>query len=285
MASTIQKITPFLWFDTQAEEAVNFYTAIFENAKVGEITRYDEASAQAAGRPAGSAMTISFQLEGQEFVALNGGPVFKFTPAISFFATCKTEDEVQALWNKLSEGGTVRMPLGEYPFSKKYGWIEDKFGLNWQAILAEGEIEQKIIPSLLFVGDVCGKAEEAIDFYTSIFDKSKVVSTSPYGTGQEPEKEGTLAYADFKLEGQLFAAMDSAREHNFRFNEAISFVVNCNTQEDVDYFWRKLSAVPEAEQCGWLKDKYGVSWQVVPTVLGELLSDPDPAKAQKLPQR
>lgn len=227
-------------------------------------------------------MTVSFQLEGQKFVALNGGPIFKFTPAISFFVTCKTEDEVQTLWDKLSDGGIERMPLGEYPFSKKYGWIEDTFGISWQLILSEGEIKQKIIPSMLFVGNVSGKAGEAIDFYTSIFDNSKVISTLPYEAGQEPEKQGTLAYADFKLEGQLFAAMDSAREHNFTFNEAISFMVNCNTQKDVDYFWEKLSAVPEAEQCGWLKDKYGVSWQIVPTALFELLNDPDPAKAQRV---
>ena len=243
-----QKITPFLWFDNQAEEAVNFYDSIFNNSKVGNISRYDEASAQASGQPAGSVLTIEFEIAGYKFVGLNGGPAFKFTPAVSFFVNCKTEDEVQALWDKLSDGGKALMPLGKYPFSEKYGWIEDKFGLSWQLILAAGEIEQKIIPSMMFVGDVCGKAEEAIDFYTSIFDNSKVISTFPYGAGQKPDKEGTIAFADFKLEGQLFAAMDSAREHDFTFNEAISFMVNCNTQEDVDYFWDKLSAVPEAEQ-------------------------------------
>ena len=139
----MQKITPFLWFDDNAEEAVKFYSSIFKNSKIGKIARYDKAGEKAAGRPAGSVMTVEFQLEGQEFVALNGGPHFKFT-------------------------------------------------------------------------------------------------------------------------------------------EAISFVVNCETQEEVDYYWEKLSAGGKEVQCGWLKDKYGVSWQIVPTVLGELLSDKDAAKSQRV---
>jgi predicted 3-demethylubiquinone-9 3-methyltransferase (glyoxalase superfamily) len=141
----MQKITPFLWFNDNAEEAVKFYTSIFKNSKIGKIARYDEAGEKASGRPRGSVMTVEFQLEGQEFVALNGGPHFKFT-------------------------------------------------------------------------------------------------------------------------------------------EAISFVVNCETQEEVDYYWEKLSAGGEEVQCGWLKDKYGLSWQIVPTVLGELLSDKDAAKSQRVMQ-
>ncbi len=284
MTALIQNIVPFLWFDSQAEEAVDFYVSIFNNSKVGNVARYDEASAQVSGQPAGSVLTIEFEIEGYKFVGLNGGSVFKFTPAVSFFVNCTTAGEVQKLWDKLSVGGKALMPLDSYFFSEKYGWIEDRFGVSWQLILAQGEAEQKIIPSMLFVGDVCGKAKEAIDFYTSIFDNSRVVSTFPYGAGQEPDKEGTLAYADFTLKGQLFAAMDSAHEHNFTFNEAISFMVNCSSQEDVDYFWEKLSAVPEAEQCGWLKDKFGVSWQIVPVVLFELLNDPDPVKSQRVTQ-
>lgn len=284
MTSLAQKITPFLWFDNQAEEAVNFYTSIFNNSKVGNVSRYDEASAQASGQSAGSLLTVEFEIAGYKFVGLNGGPVFKFTPAISFFVNCKTADEVQNLWDKLSVGGKTLMPLDSYFFSEKYGWVEDKFGVSWQLILSQGESEQKIIPSMMFVGDGCGRAKEAIDFYTSLFGNSTVISTFPYGAGQEPDKEGTLAYADFKLEGQLFAAMDSAHEHRFTFNEAVSFMVNCNTQEEVDYFWARLSAVPESEQCGWLKDKFGVSWQIVPVALFKLMSDPDPVKSQRVTQ-
>lgn len=280
----MQKITPFLWFDNNAEEAVNFYTTLFKNSKEGNASHYDEAGAKVSGRPKGSVMTIPFQLYGQEFVALNGGPHFKFNPSVSFFVNCKTENEVQKLWDKLSVGGKALMPLDKYPFSEKYGWIQDKYGLSWQLILSVGEIKQNIIPSMLFVRNVCGKAEEAINFYTSIFNDSKVLSTFRYSANQKPDKEGTIAFADFILEGQIFAAMDSARAHDFTFNEAISFVVNCESQKEVDYFWQKLSDGGAEGQCGWLKDKFGVSWQIVPTILIKLLQDRDAEKSQRVMQ-
>ena len=116
----MQKITPFLWFDTQAEEAANFYVSIFKNSKIGETRRYEEAGPG----PKGSVMTITFQIEGQEFIALNGGPHFKFTPAISFFVDCQTQAEVDQLWDKLSEGGRA----------DQCGWLQDKFGVSWQII-------------------------------------------------------------------------------------------------------------------------------------------------------
>ncbi|HEX5734126.1 MAG TPA: VOC family protein [Blastocatellia bacterium] len=122
----MQKITPFLWFDDQAEEAANFYTSIFKNSKIGNITRYDADTAKASGRPEGSLMTIEFQLEGQDFIALNGGPHFKFTEAISFSVDCKTQEEVDEYWAKLSAGGE------EGPC----GWLKDKYGLSWQIVPA-----------------------------------------------------------------------------------------------------------------------------------------------------
>lgn len=118
----MQKITPFLWFDDQAEEAINFYVSIFNNSRIGAITRYGEAGAQAAGRPQGTVMTIAFQLDGQEFMALNGGPAFTFSPAISFVVNCRTQEEVDGLWEKLSAGGET---LG-------CGWLKDRYGVAWQ---------------------------------------------------------------------------------------------------------------------------------------------------------
>jgi len=175
------------------------------------------------------------------------------------------------------------MELGEYPWSEKYGWCSDRYGLSWQVIfVGESEIQQKITPALMFVGDVCGKAEEAVNFYASVFRNAKANVLARYGKGEEPDKEGTVKYAAFTLEGQEFGAMDSAHKHNFSFNEAISFVVNCETQEEIDYYWKKLSAVPEAEQCGWLKDQYGLSWQIVPTVLVEMLQDKDKKKVARV---
>jgi predicted 3-demethylubiquinone-9 3-methyltransferase (glyoxalase superfamily) len=278
----MQKITPNLWFDDQAEEAVQFYTSLFKDSEVGRIARYDRAAAEASGRPEGSAMTVDFQLAGQAFVALGGGPHFKFTPAISFFVTLGTEAEVDALWAGLSAGGSVLMPLQSYDWSEKYGWLNDRYGLSWQISLGKREeAGQTIVPSLLFVGKQHGRAEEAVRFYTSVFETSSVTQILPY-EADEGEPEGTVKYAQFTLSGQTFTAMDSSLNHEFTFTEAISFIVNCETQEEVDYFWDKLSAHPEAEQCAWLKDRFGVSWQIVPTVLPKLLGDPDPAKAQRV---
>lgn len=264
------KISTCLWFDDQAEEAANFYTSLFNNSDIGTIARYGKEGHEIHGQPVGKVMTVEFNLAGQPFTALNGGPHFTFTPAISFFALCETEGEVDTLWDKFSEGGTALMELGAYDWSKKYGWVQDRYGLSWQVMQTDDDIQQKLIPSLMFVGDQADKAEEAIRFYTGIFENSKVGNIARYGAGREPDKEGTVMYADFNLLGQKFAAMDSAHDHAFSFNEAISFVVNCETQKKIDYYWGKLSAVPEAEQCGWVKDRYGVSWQVVPSFMSDV---------------
>ena len=276
-----QKITPFLWFDDKVEEAVHFYTSIFKNAKVGTITHYDAESAKVAGRPEGSVLTVGFTLAGQEFGALNGGPIFKFTPAVSFFVSCETEEEIDELWKKLSDGDNVLMEFQNYPFAEKYGWLNDKYGVSWQLML--NHKKQSISPALLFVEERYGKAEEAINFYTSVFPDSHIAHIQRRGNDHpETEKEGTVEYASFTLSGQEFHAMEGNQGHHFDFTPAISFLVNCETQEEVDTFWEKLSAVPQAEQCGWLMDKYGVSWQIVPTILDEMLADPDPKKAQRV---
>jgi predicted 3-demethylubiquinone-9 3-methyltransferase (glyoxalase superfamily) len=136
----------------------------------------------------------------------------------------------------------------------------------------------------MFVGKVCGKAEEASDFYLSVFKNTKRGITARYPTGMEPDKEGTIMFTDFMLEGQWFAAMDSAAEHSFAFNEAVSFMVPCETQQEIDYYWEKLSAVPDAEQCGWLKDKYGLSWQIVASDMNEMMQKGTPGQIARLTQ-
>jgi len=127
----MQNITPFLWFDNQAEEAVNYYISIFKNSKILNVARYGDDSAKVSGRPKGSVMTVSFQLDGQQFVALNGGPVFTFSPAISFVVNCQTQQEVDELWDKLSAGGE----------QQQCGWLKDKYGVTWQIVpTALGEL-------------------------------------------------------------------------------------------------------------------------------------------------
>lgn len=277
--ATHQKISYCLWFNQEAEEAANFYAGVFKNVKISNIAR---SPADTPSGKAGTVLTVSFNIEGQQFMGLNGGPQFKPNPSISFFVHCKTASEVTRLWKKLSDGGIIRMPLDKYFFSKKYGWIEDKFGISWQLILAEDEIKQIIVPCLIFVKNVYGKASEALHFYTSVFKNSKIGNISPYGKGMEPEKENSIAYSEFQLEHQWFSLMESAREHTFQFNEGISFVVNCDTQKEIDSYWKKLSAVPQAEMCGWLKDKYGVSWQIVPSALPKLIMNKDPKKSKRV---
>src|SRR5262249_19536660 len=159
-------------------------------------------------------------------------------------------------------GGSPLMPLDKYPFSERYGWGQDRYGLSWQLLLSDPGREPRpfVQPSLMFTGKVAGRAEEAIDYYTSVFKDGQRGITTRYGKGMEPDKEGTLMFADFQVQGTWLAAMDSARPHDFAFNEAVSFMIPCESQADIDYFWAKLSAVPQAEQCGWLKDKFGLSW-------------------------
>jgi predicted 3-demethylubiquinone-9 3-methyltransferase (glyoxalase superfamily) len=208
---------------------------------------------------------------GYDFMAISAGPLFKFNPSISFRATCTTIGEVDTIWKKLAVGGTVMMELGEYPFSKRYGWIQDKFGVSWQVIYTEQEFKQRITPTMMFVDKVFNKAEEAINYYAAIFPGAHAQVVARYTKEDAPDKEGSVKYAQFILEGQEFGAMDSARMHHFEFNEAISFIVNCRDQNEIDYYWKKISAVPAAEQCGWVKDKYGVSWQIIPVTMGELM--------------
>ncbi len=290
-----QKIIPHLWFDKEAKEATNFYTTLFPNSKVTNTTTI-------TGTPSGDCDIVSFSLSGQDFMTISAGPYFKFTPAISFMVNFDPSQDANAakqideVWMKLSEGGKVMMEIGEYPFSKRYGWIQDKYGFSWQLILTnpEGEERPLIIPSMLFVGDKCGKAEEASNFYLSVFsakgqsasggNDTKRGVIAKYPAGSEPNKEGTVMFTDFKLLDMWFAGMDGGGQHNFDFNEALSFIVNCDTQEEIDYYWGKLSAVPESEQCGWLKDKYGVSWQIVPTAMKEMMASGDKEKIGRVTQ-
>ncbi|WP_117594040.1 VOC family protein [Haloprofundus halophilus] len=279
----MQKITPNLWFGGDAEEAVNRYTNIFDDSSVGAISRYDEMSAEASGRPEGSILTIEFELEGQSFLALNGSPRFEFTPAISFVVNCPTREEVDELWAELSGGGEPLMPLDSYPFSDRYGWTEDAYGVSWQVIHADDVPDRTIVPSLMFVGERCGQAEDAMAFYASVFDDAGVNDVARYGPDQPPDEEGTVMFADFTLCDQHFAAMDSAQDHDFGFTEAISFLVDCSDQDEVDYYWDELAANGGEEgRCGWLKDRYGVSWQVVPSVLTELQRDEDVERAGRV---
>jgi predicted 3-demethylubiquinone-9 3-methyltransferase (glyoxalase superfamily) len=288
----MEKIISHLWFDKEAKEAAEFYASVFPHSRVTHLTTLKNT-------PSGDTDVVSFELWNQKFMAISAGPLFKFNPAISFLVNFDpllfdpspepekdARKKIDLVWSRLTEGGNVLMPLDKYPFSERYGWVQDRYGLSWQLILtdAKGDRRPPIVPSLLFVRNKYGKAEEAIHFYLSVFKNSKLGGIHRYGQGREPDKEGTIMFADFMIENKWFAAMDSGHEHKFDFNEAISFMVQCKDQSEIDYYWEKLSAVSTSEQCGWLKDKYGISWQITPIEMEEMLSQGGRQQIDRLTQ-
>ncbi len=249
-------IHPCIWFDGNAKEAATFYCSIFSDSKI----------------TADTPLVVNFELWGKKFMGLNGGPMFKVNPSISIFVNCKTVEQTTLIYNGLAEGGSPLMALGKYDWSECYGWIKDKFGLTWQIMLGD---EEKISPSLLFTGDKFGKAEAAIKFYTSVFDNSNIDVLQLYPN--ETPFAGKVLFSECKLNQYNLIAMDGPGEHAFTFNEAVSFVVDCQNQEEIDYYWNKLTEGGQESQCGWLKDQFGISWQIVPAILGKLMSDPEKA--------
>jgi predicted 3-demethylubiquinone-9 3-methyltransferase (glyoxalase superfamily) len=192
------------------------------------------------------------------------------------FVTCADDAEIEKYWNKLTEGGMAMMPLDKYPWAEKYGWVKDKYSMTWQLMIGDlSQIGQKINTAFLFSNEQFGKAREAIALYTSIFPNSVAHHQELYKEG-EGQPVGYLKFGHFTLNGELFAAMDGPGNHAFNFGEGLSIVVDCDTQEQIDHYWDKLTADGgEESMCGWLKDKFGVSWQIVPAILGKLMSDPE----------
>jgi predicted 3-demethylubiquinone-9 3-methyltransferase (glyoxalase superfamily) len=272
----MQKLTPNIWFNNDAERAAQFYASVFGNASVGDVSRYDRPNDAASWQGEESVLTVAFEIEGTKFMGLNGGPQFRPNPSISFLVLCDTKEEADGLWANLSQDGSVLMELGKYPFSEHYGWTADTYDVSWQLMLADDHypFRHKVTPTLMFVGDVCGLAEDAMQFYASVFPESKVGDIARYPAGMEPDKEGTVMHGAVTLAGQEFSTMDSARTHRFSFNEGVSFIIDCEQQREIDYFWDKLTADGGTESmCGWCKDKYGVSWQVIPRTLPRLIKN------------
>ncbi len=276
-----QTIIPNLWFDHQSEEAAQFYCSLFPNSQITNKLLYSEAGREQHGQEPGSVMTVEFQLGDYRFVAINGGPIFKLNPSISLFVRCQDESEVDQLHSKLMAGGKELMPLQKYDFSEKYAWVEDRYGLSWQLFLGDAPDQQKITPCLMFVHKNNGKAKEAMQFYTQLIPNSKIGEISRYQESEKPNTPGTIKHASFWLNGEEFKCMDSAYDHQFDFNEAFSLQLDCQDQDQLDHYWQALSAHPASEQCGWLKDKYGLSWQVVPKEMSKMLLNPDKEKVNR----
>lgn len=275
----MQKITPCIWFDDKAEEAADFYISVFGGGKVRDVAHYSAETP--SDKPVGSVMTVLFELGGLDFLALNGGPIFRPNPAISFFVGRSSAAEIETIWEKLIDGGMVFMPLDAYPFSEKYGWVQDRYGVSWQLNLCSDE--PGIVPFLLFTREQNGRAEEAARFYTGLLPDSALKSVMPFGDAAGPHNKPEEAMnVTFTLAGQKFMAMDGGGgdTHKFTFAEGLSLIVYCDTQEEVDALWEKITADGGEESvCGWCKDRFGVSWQVTPRILPAMASDPDMEKA------
>lgn len=251
-----REISTCLWFDGKAKQAMDFYATVFN-----EVVIISE-----------NPLAVNYSIHGRRFMNLNGGPGYAINSSISFFINVESEQEAETLWEKLIQGGTALMPLGSYPWSIKYGWCADQYGVNWQ-IMLNHQSSMKIMPSLLFTQENAGKAAEAIQFYTQLIADSTTTQISHYEKGEQ-DKEGFIKYAQFELMGQPFGAMDSSAAHLFNFTEGISFIISVDTQEEIDYYWNAFLEGGKAGRCGWIKDKYGLSWQVVPSIIGKLMSNP-----------
>lgn len=265
-------IFPCLWFNGNGKEAADFYVYLFD----GKIS-------------VDTPVVLNIEVFGQKLMLLNAGSQFEKNPSVSFFVICETEEEVQKYWQPLTDGGLVMMELGTYPWSEKFGWVQDKYGVSWQIILKPNAgYQQKIIPSLMFVHEMKGKTKEAVDLYTSIFPNSETQNVLLYGAlaVQIGESRDFVQKADFTVDGFQLFAMDSSYDHKFDFNEGISLVVMTDNQQETDHYWNSLTANGGRESmCGWLKDRFAFSWQIVPKKLIELMNDVDqPEKAQKVIQ-
>lgn len=265
-------IFPCLWYDGDAKQSAEFYCKVFD----GEIT-------------ADTPVVMNVDLFGQRLMLLNGGPQFKKNPSVSFMVVCDTEDEVQKYWDQLVEGGMALMELGSYSWSKKYGWVQDQYGVTWQLFLGENSSGQKIVPTLMFIHQNNGKAKEAMELYTRNFPNSHIGNILTYGVGGEghdiQEPAENVQHAHFVINNYSLFCMDNSYDHQFDFNEGISMVVMTDDQQQTDHYWNILTSDGGQESmCGWLKDKFGFSWQIVPKRLIQLMNDSDQEKAYKVVQ-
>lgn len=273
----MQRIVPNLWFNHTADAAAAFYVDAFPTARLdAHVTYPTENLPDFQADLAGQTLTVDVLIDDYRLTLINAGAEFAPNPAISFFVNFDpsrmddAREQLDALWAKLSDGGQVLMPLDTYDFSEHYGWVADRFGVNWQLMLTNpaGEPRPFIIPNLMFCGDAQGQAKPAIDEYVALFPDARVGNRVTYPDSEE------IVFSEFQLYGEWLTAMDSAVEQPFTFTPGVSLMVNAHGQEEIDHLWDGLSAVPEAEQCGWLADKYGVSWQIVPDNMAQLMERP-----------
>jgi len=254
-----KSIYPCITLKGKAEEAADFYISTFGEGLILQKSPF----------------VTQIQLSGETFMLLNDGPTSAPNPSISFMVFAGSAEETTTYFNKIAPEGKVMMPLDSYAWSSNYAWVEDKYGVSWQLYTGEAaDRRQKFSPTLMFTGAQAGSALSAMEYYTRLFPDGRIEGVLNYSKtdGEDPD---FVKHAQFNLIDFTLMAMDSSFSHGFQFNDAISFVVECDTQHEIDAYWNALTADGGvALACGWLTDKYGLSWQIVPKILGALMKDP-----------
>ena len=280
MSPLATKIVPCIWFDDQAEEAVARYIKLLPKGRILATARYPLSFDNPVHKPRGSVSMIDFTLSGQRFTALNGGPSFKLNPCISLFLICEMAGEVELYNAELLNGGEALMRVGVYPWAPRYAWVQDRFGLSWQIMTGDGpEKDPFFATCLMFTGPQHGRATEAMQFYTSIFPGGRIDRVEHFLAAEGSPKE--VKHGRFAIAGQNMVALDSPIEHDFNFNEALSFQVLCDDQTEIDRYWHALSDGGKEAPCGWLKDRFGVSWQIIPAAIFEWMGSTDTAASDR----
>lgn len=247
---------PCFWYDSDSAGAAALYLQAFGTGHIVETTP----------------ISTIWELYGRRLMGINGGPRYRPNGSLSLFVQRSAEEEVRGAFETLAQDGQVFMPLSPKEWSPLYGWVQDRYGVNWQ--IAQGRVDAAdftLMPALTFFGAQAGRAKEAMELYTSIFSSSTV---DELHTGED----GRIMFAAAHLGGQTVAFMDGPDSQDIPFSEGASLSVACETQVEIDYFWDRLVEGGRESRCGWLVDRFGVSWQIVPAVLGALMSNPERAQ-------
>ncbi|MFV0316697.1 MAG: VOC family protein [Microthrixaceae bacterium] len=277
---SIARIVPSTWHHRTAAEAAELYCSAIPRTTEVSRSHYPTEGLPDFQEPfAGDVLTIELDLDGLGLTLINAGDDFTPNTSISFMVNFDPSREPDArelldqTWAALVDGGNELIPLGQTKFSDRYGWVTDRFGVGWQLILTDPDGDQRplVIPTFLFAGPARGRAADAMASWIELFEDSSpgVLASQPLDTSTA--KAGEVMFADFRLAGQWFAAMDAPEGSGDAFSPGVSIQAMCETQDDIDRLWATLSTVPDAEQCGWCVDEFGVSWQIVPEGMDRML--------------
>lgn len=253
-------IYPCFWFNQNPHAVAEFYLQAFGE---GEIL-------------SSNPIVCHMSIKGTKLMLLNGGDRYPQNMAASLYVYAGSPEQAKIIFNNLAEGGTIQMPLGKYPWHDCYGWVTDKYGVHWQVESDEINNPQKIVSCLLFVNEKAKDVQAAMQHYCQIIQPSTILVEAPHFTPNHLP-EGSWMFAQAKLKGYILNALSSTDEHDFDFTPAFSLAIECETQEEIDYYWEKLGEGGAYSMCGWLTDKFGVSWQIVPKILSQLMADPNRA--------